>query len=243
MPGAVPTIRPLLAIRGLQAGYGRSRVLSDIDLDLGTGRILGLLGRNGMGKTTLVRTVTGQLKPQAGSIRFADCPIAGLPPNRIARPGIAVVPEGRQGFPTLTVEEHLSAFQRPAADGSQRWTPARAFEWLPRLAERRRHLGDQLSGGEQQMLAIARALVTNPRLLILDEATEGLAPLVREEIWQLLGGLRQDGQSMIVIDKHVRRLSTLADDCALMEKGRLAWRGTPEALLSDPGLWRRYLGA
>jgi len=230
----------LLGVHGVCSGYGRSPVLFDVDLQVEPGEIVGLLGRNGMGKTTLVRTVMGLIKPTAGSITFAGRTIAGQPAHRIARQGIALVPEGRQLFGNLDVEEHLTAFARAGATLS--WTPSRLFELFPRLAERRHHMGNQLSGGEQQMLAIARALVTNPRLLILDEATEGLAPLVREDIWRVLGVLREAGHAMLVIDKYVRRLIRIADRHVIVEKGRVVWAGSSQALDADRGLWHRHLG-
>ncbi len=237
--GATPA---LLEVRGLDAGYGTSEVLFGIDLAVGAGEIVGVLGRNGMGKTTLVRSIMGLLRPSAGEIRFAGAAITGLAPNRVARSGIAIVPEGRQVFPNLSVDEHLSAFHRAAPDGDRAWTPARALALFPRLAERRGHMGSQLSGGEQQMLAIARALVTNPMLLILDEATEGLAPLVREEIWRALGELRSAGHAMIVIDKYVQRLVAIADHALILEKGRVAWRGTARELDADRAAWHQLLG-
>ena len=229
---------PLLQARGVHAGYGASPVLFGIDLEIGAGEIVTLLGRNGMGKTTFVRSVMGLLTPSAGQIRFADRAIEAQPAHRIARLGLALVPEGRQIFPNLTVEEHLTAFHR----GGETWSPQRVFALFPRLSERRRNFGTQLSGGEQQMLAIGRALVTNPRLLILDEATEGLAPLVREEIWHALHKLRAGGHAMLVIDKYVRRLIDMADRHVIVEKGRVVWQGSSAALAADPGLWARYLG-
>ena len=232
----------LLAVEGLHAGYGAVPVLFGIDLAVGRGEIVGVLGRNGMGKTTLVRAVMGLVRPAAGRVAFAGRDIVGLAPQRVARRGVALVPEGRQVFPNLTVLEHLTAFHRAGPDGQRAWTPARALELLPRLAERRRHLGNELSGGEQQMLAIARALVTNPALLILDEATEGLAPLVREEIWRVLATLRAEGHAMIVIDKYVQRLVGLADRHAILEKGRVAWRGTSAELAANRGVWERLVG-
>ena len=229
---------PLLEVKQLQAGYGRSTVLFGVDLVVAPGEIVGLLGRNGMGKTTLVRSIAGLLRPSAGEIRFAGSAIVGQPAHRIARLGLGLVPEGRQVFPNLSVEEHLSAFAR----GGTVWTVPRLFELFPRLGERRHHLGSQLSGGEQQMLAIARALATHPQLLILDEATEGLAPLVREEIWRVLGVLREAGHAMLVIDKYVRRLITLADRHLILEKGRVAWTGSSAALAAEPSIWQRHLG-
>ena len=235
----------LLRVQAVSAGYGRTPVLFGVDLQVGRGEIVGLLGRNGMGKTTLVRTIMGLIAPSAGEIFFNGRSIARLPVHRVARQGIALVPEGRQVFGNLSVEEHLSAFQRNAvgaAEGACAWTPQRLFELFPRLAQRREHLGGQLSGGEQQMLAIARALVTNPRLLILDEATEGLAPLVREEIWRVLGALRAAGHAMLVIDKYVKRLISIADRHVVLEKGYVVWSGSSAALDADRGVWARHLG-
>jgi branched-chain amino acid transport system ATP-binding protein len=234
-------VSALLEVQGLHAGYGRSPVLFGVDLVVAPGEIVGLLGRNGMGKTTLVRAITGLLQPTDGQVQVGGQVVQGWPPHRISRLGIALVPEGRQVFPNLSVEEHLTAFER-GGNAATAWTPQRLFELFPRLAERREHLGNQLSGGEQQMLAIARALVTNPRLLILDEATEGLAPLVREEIWRVLAVLREAGHAMLVIDKYVRRLVALADRHVILEKGRVAWTGSSDALAADTGLWHRYLG-
>jgi branched-chain amino acid transport system ATP-binding protein len=227
----------LLSVQGLDAGYGRSQVLHGVSLALRSGEIVGLLGRNGMGKTTLVHAITQLLPPWSGEVRFAGDAIAGRPAHEVARRGIALVPEGRQVFPNLSVEEHLAVFARPGP-----WSPAALYDLFPRLAERRRHLGNELSGGEQQMLAMARALSTNPKLLILDEATEGLAPLVREEIWRVLGVLRSAGHAMLVIDKYVHRLVGLADRHVILEKGRVAWTGASPALDADRGLWSRYLG-
>ena len=233
---------PLLQVQGLHAGYGRSPVLFGVDLQVGRGEIVGLLGRNGMGKTTLVRSVMGLLPTSAGTVTVAGRSMTGQPAHRVARQGLALVPEGRQVFANLSVEEHLTAFQRGGTGQADDWTAQRLFGLFPRLAERRHHLGNQLSGGEQQMLAIARALSTNPQLLILDEATEGLAPLVREEIWRVLVVLRDAGHAMLVIDKYVRRLIRIADRHLILEKGRVVWTGTSEALDADRSLWHRYLG-
>jgi branched-chain amino acid transport system ATP-binding protein len=232
----------LLDVQGLRAAYGSAQVLHGVSLQVRAGEVVGLLGRNGMGKTTLVNAIIGILPSQAQVLRFAGASIAAQPVHRIARRGIALVPEGRQVYANLTVFEHLSAFTRPAASGGTRWQAARVFELFPGLAARRNQLGAQLSGGEQQMLAIGRALVTNPRLLILDEATEGLAPLVREEIWRALSQLRDAGQSILVIDKYVQRLIRLADHHVVLEKGRVVWSGSSAALAADPVLWGRYLG-
>jgi branched-chain amino acid transport system ATP-binding protein len=227
----------VLAVHDLCAGYGRSPVLFDVSLEVGAGEIVGLLGRNGMGKTTLVRTVMKLLPATAGTVAFDGQALASVPAHQVARRGMALVPEGRQVFPNLSVDEHLTAFARPG-----RWTPAELYALFPRLAQRRGHMGAQLSGGEQQMLAMARALVTNPRLLILDEATEGLAPLIREEIWRVLALLREAGHSMLVIDKYVHRLVGLADRHYILERGRVAWSGSSAQLDADRGLWTRYLG-
>jgi branched-chain amino acid transport system ATP-binding protein len=232
----------LLEVQGLHAAYGSAQVLHGVDLRLRSGEVVGLLGRNGMGKSTLVHAITGIVPSQSGVLRFAGVSIAAQPAHRIARRGIALVPEGRQVYGNLTVLEHLTAFTRASDQGTTTWHATRVFELFPRLAERRDHLGAQLSGGEQQMLAIGRALVTNPRLLILDEATEGLAPLVREEIWRALSTLRAAGQSILVIDKYVQRLVRLADHHVVLERGRVAWAGSSAALSADPALWRRYLG-
>jgi branched-chain amino acid transport system ATP-binding protein len=233
----------MLSIKNIQSGYGLSQVLFDVSLEITKGEVVALLGRNGMGKSTLVRTLFGQLTLQAGSLQVDGQDIAGWPTDRIARLGLAIVPEGRQCFPNLTVREHLTAFaaQRNAAS-VQQWDVERVFAMFPRLRERAGNMGNQLSGGEQQMLAIGRALVTNPRLLVLDEATEGLAPLVREEIWQCLARLRQEGQTILVIDKYVERLIKLADRHVILERGRVVWQGTSAALNADRALWARYLG-
>ena len=232
----------MLEVQDLHAGYGSSEVLFGIDLAVGAGEIVAVLGRNGMGKTTLVRTIMGLIDARSGSITLDRRSIRGLAPNVIARAGIALVPEGRQVFPNLSVDEHLSAFARRSTSGQTQWTAQRAYELFPRLRARRGHMGNQLSGGEQQMLAIARALVTNPRLLILDEATEGLAPLVREEIWNALAALRGAGHAMIVIDKYVRRLMGVADRALVIEKGRVVWSGSAAQLGQDAQVSARYLG-
>lgn len=232
----------MLQARNVIAGYGASQVLFGIDMNIAAGQIVTLLGRNGMGKTTLIRALTGVL-PYQGTIRFLGADIARWPIDRIARAGMAVVPEGRQCFPNLTVMEHLTAFKarrNPVAETL--WTPQRVLELFPRLAERSQNLGHQLSGGEQQMLAIGRALVTNPRLLILDEATEGLAPRIREEIWHCLDALRSVGQTVLVIDKYIERLLTLADQHVIIEKGVVVWHGRSVELDADRSLWARYLG-
>jgi branched-chain amino acid transport system ATP-binding protein len=232
----------LLEISGLQAGYGASQVLFGVDLAVREGEAVTLLGRNGMGKTTTVRAVLGLVRANAGQISLGGERIDGWSPDRIARSGVALVPEGRQIFPNLTVEENLIAFAANRAGAREPWTPRRVFALFPRLAERRRHMGNELSGGEQQMLAIGRALATNPRLLILDEATEGLAPLIREEIWRCLQSLTECGQTILIIDKYVERLIALAREHTILERGRVVWAGASDALAADHGLWHRYLG-
>ena len=232
----------LLEIEGLQAGYGTSQVLFGLDLAMKAGEVATLLGRNGMGKSTLLRCLCGWLQPSGGRIRFAGQDITGWPADRIARLGLALVPEGRQVFSNLSVREHLDAFAANRSGAAEPWTTALVFELFPRLAERAGNSGQQLSGGEQQMLAIGRALVTNPRLLVLDEATEGLAPLVREEIWRCLDLLRTAGQTILVVDKYVQRLIRLADHHTLVERGRVAWAGTSAALAAEPALWQKHLG-
>jgi branched-chain amino acid transport system ATP-binding protein len=195
-----------------------------------------------MGKTTLIRSLLGIKSPQAGSVRFEGTEITGHSSDRIARLGLAVVPEGRQVFPNLSVDEHLTAFAARRNGAAQPWTPESVYALFPRLAERKKNMGNQLSGGEQQMLAIGRALVTNPKLLILDEATEGLAPLIREEIWQCLTRLRQAGQTLVVVDKYVNRLVQIADRHLILERGSVAWHGSSAELDQDRNLWHRYLG-
>ena len=211
-------------------------------MSIDQGEAVSLLGRNGMGKTTTVRSIMGLTRPRGGAITFRGQRIDGLPPDRIARLGIALVPEGRQIFPNLSVRENLVAFSVNRSGRADPWTVDKVLEFFPRLRERQENMGNQLSGGEQQMLAIGRALVTNPHLLILDEATEGLAPLVREEIWKCLERLRAAGQTILVIDKYLERLIELADRHTIIERGRVAWQGTSSALDADRNLWHRYLG-
>jgi branched-chain amino acid transport system ATP-binding protein len=231
----------LLSLRGLEAGYGGSQVLFGVDLDVGYGEVVSLLGRNGMGKTTTVLSIMGLLPPRAGEIRFAGRPMTCQPPFRIAQAGIGLVPEGRQVFPTLTVEENLIATASNRGGRAAPWTLERVYAFFPRLAERRRNYGDEISGGEQQMLAIGRALMTNPKLLLLDEATEGLAPLTRQLIWERLAQLKRDGLSILIIDKTIEALLRLADRHVILEKGRIVWSGTSRALAADPATRDRYL--
>jgi branched-chain amino acid transport system ATP-binding protein len=232
----------LLKVESLETSYGASQVLFGLGFEIVQNEMHTLLGRNGMGKTTTVRSILGLTRSSKGSIAFRGERIERLSPDRIARMGIALVPEGRQIFPNLSVREHLVAFAENRSGRSDPWTPERVFQLFPKLAERKENQGNQLSGGEQQMLAIGRALVTNPHLLILDEATEGLAPLVREEIWRCLGQLRGAGQTILVIDKYVERLVKLADRHTIIERGRVAWEGSSAELDADRGLWQRYLG-
>jgi len=223
------------------AGYGESQVLNGISFGVGAAQVVTLLGRNGMGKTTTVRAIMGLIRPSAGHIRFDGQEITGDPPYRIAQLGIGLVPEGRQIFPTLSVEENLVATAANRAGGAPRWDLPAIFALFPRLAERRRQSGAKLSGGEQQMLAIGRALMTNPRLLVLDEATEGLAPLIRAEIWQVLAKLRAEGQAILLIDKNLAAVMRLADWHVVIEKGRVVWQGDSAALAAAPEIRDTYL--
>ena len=232
----------LLRVAAIETAYGASQVLFGVSFEIRIGEMATLLGRNGMGKTTTVRSVLGLTAPRRGTIEFRGEHIEGRTPDRIARSGIALVPEGRQIFPNLTVRENLVAFAGNRCGTREPWTIERVFDLFPRLAERANHMGSELSGGEQQMLAIGRALMTNPHLLILDEATEGLAPLVREEIWRCLARLKQAGQTILVIDKYIERLVELADRHTIIERGRVAWQGDSATLGADRSLWHRYLG-
>jgi len=232
----------LLQVQGLETAYGESQVLFGIDFSIRAGETATLLGRNGMGKTTTIRSLLGLTRARAGSVHFRGERIDNMATDRIARMGIALVPEGRQIFPNLTVQENLVAFAANRRGTSEPWTLDRVYALFPRLAERAGNMGNQLSGGEQQMLAIGRALMTNPHLMILDEATEGLAPLIREEIWKCLGLLKQAGQTILVIDKYVERLIQIAEHHTIIERGRVAWQGSSAALDADHALWHRYLG-
>jgi branched-chain amino acid transport system ATP-binding protein len=218
----------LLEVEGLEAGYGSATVLHGIGFRLAQGEVLSLMGRNGMGKTTTLRAVLGLVRPRRGTVRFAGRDVAGEPAHRIARRGIGLVPEGRRIFAGLSVTENLRATARPGP-----WTERRVFALFPRLAERRSNGGAQLSGGEHQMLAIGRALMTNPHLLILDEATEGLAPLIRAEIWACLAEVKAAGQSIIVVDKDRDALASLATRHLVMEKGRIAWSGDSAKMVAE----------
>jgi branched-chain amino acid transport system ATP-binding protein len=233
----------MLAVQGLHASYGPSQVLFGVDLVVGEGEAVALLGRNGMGKTTTVRTVMGLLPPLRGSVRIDGRDLTGAPAHHVARAGVGLVPEGRQVFPNLTAHENLVATCRstPPA-GARAWTEDQVFVLFPSLRERRDALASHLSGGEQQMLAIGRALMTAPRLLILDEATEGLAPLTRRVILDVLAQLRSAGQSILVIDKNVAALARFVDRFVVIEKGRVAWSGSPGAFAADRQIGERYLG-
>jgi branched-chain amino acid transport system ATP-binding protein len=228
----------MLAVEHLQSAYGPAQVLFDIGFKVGAGEVVTLLGRNGMGKTTTIQTIMGLLPATGGSAVFDDLSLVGLPPHRIAQAGLGLVPEGRQIFPTLTVEENLiaTAASRFAA---ARWTLDAIYDFFPQLAGRRQHMGNELSGGEQQMLAIGRALMTNPKLLILDEATEGLAPMLRLDIWKCLARLKDEGQAILIVDKHLSALVKLADRHTIIEKGYVVWSGTSSAL--DQKIVQRYL--
>ncbi|KPK04442.1 MAG: ABC transporter ATP-binding protein [Betaproteobacteria bacterium SG8_39] len=234
--------KALLHVHDLETAYGQSQVLFGVSFDVGAGEVATLLGRNGMGKTTTVRSIMGIVRTLSGTIHFDGRPIRSLPSYRVAQAGLGLVPEGRQIFPNLTVRENLVATAANRNASAEPWTLERAFRLFPRLAERQRHLGNQLSGGEQQMLAIARALMTNPRLLILDEATEGLAPLVRAEIYQAVENLKAAGQSILIIDKDVKALTRIADRHTILEKGRVVWSGDSAALAASEDVQHRYLG-
>jgi branched-chain amino acid transport system ATP-binding protein len=232
----------MLRLSGVEAGYGSAQVLFGISFAIEAGACVSLMGRNGMGKTTTVRVIMGQLPLLGGSVeRFGDA-AAGRESFELARAGIGLVPEGRQIFSNLTVAENLVTFHRPARDGDTLWTMDTVLDLFPRLGDRLAHAGNNLSGGEQQMLAIGRALMTNPRLLILDEATEGLAPIIRQQIWECLAMLKAAGQSILVIDKNIAALARLADHHCILEKGRVVWQGDSDSLRADPQLTTRYLG-
>jgi branched-chain amino acid transport system ATP-binding protein len=228
----------ILEVEGIETCYGLSQVLFGLSLTIKPGEMVTLMGRNGMGKTTTVRSIMGLTPSRAGTIRFLGKEIRGLPSYKIAQLGIGLVPEGRQIFPNLCVRENLKA----TAVARGEWTLAKVNELFPRLAERSSSMGNQLSGGEQQMLAVGRALMTNPRLLILDEATEGLAPLIRAEIWRCLARLKESGLAILVIDKNVQALTRVADRHFLIERGRVVWSGASPELAAAPDVQHRYLG-
>jgi branched-chain amino acid transport system ATP-binding protein len=235
----------LLEVRGVHAAYGHAQALFGVSFDVREGEVVTLLGRNGMGRSTTIKCLFGMLPLTAGAIAFAGRPLAKLPSHSIARLGLGLVPEGRQVFADLSVEENLVATARPARHGRgglQPWDLQRVYRFFPRLKERRGNHGWQLSGGEQQMLAIGRALMTNPQLLVLDEATEGLAPIIRAEIWAALAALKAEGLSQIVIDKNVGALLKFADRHFVLEKGKVVWQGGSDALRADPSIVQQYLG-
>jgi branched-chain amino acid transport system ATP-binding protein len=232
----------MLNVSGLKAAYGPSQVLFDVELEVGEGEVVTLLGRNGMGKTTTVRSIMGLLRPGAGTISFAGRDVFGATPETVARLGVGLVPEGRQVFPTLTVRENLVATASNRLRRTSQWTLPRIYALFPRLAERADQSAGTLSGGEQQMLAIGRALMTNPKLLILDEATEGLAPVIRTEIWRCIEALKAEGQSILLIDKNLHVLKRLADRHTILEKGRTVWAGSSADLAANTDLVHRYVG-
>ena len=232
----------MLSVDALETSYGLSQVLFGVDLRVERGQVATLLGRNGMGKTTTVNSIMGIVRPRAGSITFDGRPLHTLPSFRVAQAGLGLVPEGRQIFHNLTVRENLVATAANRAGSANPWNLERMFEMFPALAERRRNFGNQLSGGEQQMLAIGRALMTNPKLLILDEATEGLAPLVRLDIYRSIGQLKATGLAILIIDKDVKALIRVADRHFVLEKGRVVWTGTSAELAADEEVQHRYLG-
>ncbi|MEO1441332.1 MAG: ABC transporter ATP-binding protein [Chloroflexota bacterium] len=232
----------LLKIDNLETGYGASQVLFGINMSINEGEVATLLGRNGMGKTTTVRSILGLQSSVTGAITFQGTPIHSMSPQNIARMGVAVVPEGRQIFPNLTVKENLVAFAGNRSNNPDPWSLEKIYDLFPMLQERERNLGNRLSGGQQQMLAIGRALMTNPHLLIMDEATEGLAPMLRQQIWDVLRDIKASGQTILVIDKYIDKLIALADHHTIIERGRVVWQGSSAELDMQPELWQQYLG-
>jgi branched-chain amino acid transport system ATP-binding protein len=233
---------PLIAAKNLHTYYGESHILRGVSLTLAQGETVGLMGRNGMGKTTLIRTILGLVQSRSGTVHIAGDDCTHAQPFRIAQRGIAYVPEGRGIFATLRVMENLTLAERPGIDGKREWTVDRILKLFPRLGERASNMGGQLSGGEQQMLSIGRALLTNPRVLILDEATEGLAPLIRDEIWKTIRLVRDAGITTLVVDKTVSEVTAVADRVIVLVKGELVFEGPPKALLADQALMQRTLG-
>lgn len=232
----------MLEVQGVETAYGASQVLFGMNLEVKAGEVVSLMGRNGMGKTTTVRSIMGLAPARGGSIRFDGIALRGMPSYKIAQAGIGLVPEGRQIFPNLTVRENLIATAANRSEIKNPWTLERVYEMFPGLAERATNMGNQLSGGEQQMLAVGRALMTNPKLLILDEATEGLAPLIRAEIWKCLANLKAEGQSILVIDKSVESLTRIGDRHYIIERGRVVWQGGSDELRANEDIQHRYLG-
>jgi branched-chain amino acid transport system ATP-binding protein len=232
----------MLKVEGLQTSYGQSQVLFGVNLEVCRGEVVTLLGRNGMGKSTTIRSIMGITPPHGGAVTFDGNPLRGLPSFRIAQLGLGLVPEGRAIFPSLTVWENLTATASPGPGGKPRWTTGAILDLFPWIRQRRNQMGGQLSGGEQQMLAIARALMRNPELLILDEATEGLAPIIRQEIWKVLRKLKDGGQSILIVDKNLKVLAHLADRHYVLERGRVRWSGDSRALGTDYEIIRRFVG-
>jgi len=232
----------MLRVEAIESSYGTSQVLFGMSLEVNAGEVVTLMGRNGMGKTTTIRSIMGLMQPHGGVAYFEDQQISGRPSHEIAKLGIGLVPEGRQIFPNLTVRENLVATAHNLAENADPWTLDKVLAQFPSLEARISGMGNELSGGEQQMLAIGRALMTNPKLLILDEATEGLAPQIRTEIWRCLEDLKAQGQSILVIDKNVAALTRIADRHYIIEKGQVVWSGTSDALLAQPEIQHRYLG-
>ena len=232
----------MLELKKVKTAYGQSQVLFGVDLQVNDGEVVTLLGRNGMGKTTTIHSIMGLVKARSGEIIFEGNQVREWPAYRVARAGMGLVPEGRQIFPNLSVVENLVATASNRLKNQHPWTLERVFELFPRLPDRAQNMGNQLSGGEQQMLAIGRALMTNPKLLILDEATEGLAPLIRMEIWECLKGLKSSGQSILVVDKNIEALTRFADRHYIIEKGRVVWTGDSKLLSTNKEIQHRYLG-
>lgn len=229
-------------MEGLDAFYGQSQALFGMSLSVEAGQVVSLMGRNGMGKTTTIRSIMGLIRPRGGSLSFQGQDLIGLAPYKVAQLGLGLVPEGRQIFPNLTVRENLVATARTGQGTSKPWTLDRVYELFPRLEDRQGSMGNQLSGGEQQMLAVGRALTTNPTLLLLDEATEGLAPLIRDEIWSCLSALKSAGQAILIIDKNVETLTEICDHHFIVEKGHLVWNGNSDELRANPEIQQQYLG-
>ena len=232
----------MLEMGGLDAFYGQSQALFGMSLSVEAGQVVSLMGRNGMGKSTTIRSIMGLIRPRGGSLSFQGQDLIGLAPYKVAQLGLGLVPEGRQIFPNLTVRENLVATARTGQGTSKPWTLDRVYELFPRLEDRQGSMGNQLSGGEQQMLAVGRALTTNPTLLLLDEATEGLAPLIRDEIWSCLSALKSAGQAILVIDKNVETLTEICDHHFIVEKGHLVWNGNSDELRANPEIQQQYLG-
>ena len=232
----------LIAAENLHTYYDESHILHGVSLTLNAGETLGLMGRNGMGKSTLIRTIMGLVRPRSGSVTIAGTDMTRAATHSIAQAGIAYVPEGRGIFATLSVRENLAIAERPSVDGKRTWTVERVLDLFPRLAQRINNGGDQLSGGEQQMLSVSRALLTNPRVLILDEATEGLAPLIRDEIWKTVRLVRESGIATLLVDKSVSEVTAVTDRVVILVKGQMVFEGTPASLKADPAIMQQHLG-